>query len=441
MEKKLSLSRLVVPIYLDMVLRLFTGFINTYMISLVDVKLVGALGAGNQIFGLFITIFSFLGVGCSVLVAQALGAKDKKLAVRAIHISISFNSLIGLICGIFVFIFARNLLHLLQIPDSLLEPSFEYLRVIAIVFFIDAVAIVMSAVIRVYGLVTHILIISVIMNLLTIAGNYIALFGPFGLPYFGLYGIGISTAFGRIMGIFMLGFVLAKIIKIQFFLSLFFKFKREILSKMLSVGLPSAGENLLWIGQYLVAFSFVASMGEDPLSVQTIYFQVAAFVFFGGSAISVANEVIVGRMVGAGHFDRAYFQAWRALFWGLVSTFCFVVIVFLAREKIMDAFHLTENLKEIMRPLFLLSVFMELGRTLNIVMVNSLRASGDARFPFYMGIIFMWGVSIPVGWFLGIHLGIGILGVWIGFFCDEWLRGTANTLRWKSKKWQNKKLV
>ena len=117
------------------------------------------------------------------------------------------------------------------------------------------------------------------------------------------------------------------------------------------------------------------------------------------------------------------------------------MLVYFLSEKIMDLFNLTPQLKELMRPLFLLSVFLELGRTLNIVMVNALRASGDARFPMMMGVIFMWGVSVPLGYFLGIHCGIGILGVWLGFFVDEWLRGLANTWRWRSKKWQSKRLV
>lgn len=73
--KELSLFKLSIAMYIEMSLRLLTVVINTYMISRVNVHLVGALGAGNQIFMLFITIFSFLGVGCSVLVSQALGAK------------------------------------------------------------------------------------------------------------------------------------------------------------------------------------------------------------------------------------------------------------------------------------------------------------------------------------------------------------------------------
>lgn len=88
---KKSLFSLSVPIYIDMILRLSTAFINTYMISVVNVHLVGAMGAGNQIFSLFVAIFSFLAVGCSVFVAQAIGAKQTP-ALRATYISISLNA-------------------------------------------------------------------------------------------------------------------------------------------------------------------------------------------------------------------------------------------------------------------------------------------------------------------------------------------------------------
>lgn len=439
--KTFSLSKLALPIYLDMILKLVTIIINTYMISLINVKLVGAMGAGNQIFSLFVTVFSFLAVGCSVFVAQALGANLKLIALKATHISISFNAFLGLICGICVFVFSKQILYLLNIPEILLTDAMHYLRALSVVFFIDAVAILISAIIRVYGYTMHILVVSIIMNIITILGNIVVLFEPFGMPHLGLLGVGISTAFGRFIGVFMLFYVLFKIIGLRFYFPMLFKFSLKILQKILSVGVPSAGENLLWIAQYLVAFSIVASMGENPLSVQTIYFQISSFIFFGGSAISIANEVIVGRLVGSNEQNLAYKKAFFALKAGLISTAVFLCVVFIAKEFIMNLYHLDDELKAIMRPLFYLSLILELGRTLNIVMVNSLRASGDARFPFLMGIIFMWGVSIPVGYILGIHMNMGIIGVWIGFTCDEWLRGLANTYRWKSKKWQNKKLV
>ncbi|CZE49350.1 MATE family efflux transporter [Campylobacter geochelonis] len=441
MHSNFSLKKLFLPIYLDMILKLTTVMINTYMISIVNPHLVGAMGAGNQIFSLFVNVFSFLAVGCSVVVAQAIGAKNNKVAIRAIHTSISFNSLLGFLSGVLVFLYARLLLNLLQIPDEIFNESYKYLRIISITFFIDAVAIVISAVIRVYGFVKHIMITSIIMNIVTIIGNIFALFEPFGLPFYGLSGVGISTIAGRILGIFILSYLLVKVVKVPIYLTLFIKVKAYILKKILFIGLPSAGENLIWTVQYLVAFSFVASMGEDSLAVQTIYFQISAFMFFASSAVGIANEVIVGRMVGAKELENAYKRTFRSLKMGLAMTLVFVLFVYINKNFIMNLLKLTPDIKDIMSPLFVLSIFLELARTQNVIMVNALRASGDARFPFYMGLVFMWGVSIPLGWFLGIYLGYGIIGVWIGFFADELLRGLANTFRWKSKKWQEKRLV
>lgn len=439
--KELSLFKLSIAMYIEMSLRLLTVVINTYMISRVNVHLIGALGAGNQIFMLFITIFSFLGVGCSVLVSQAIGAKNKSLALKAIHMSIAFNAVLGLFCGIFVFIFSDLLLKILQVPNELLYESSVYLRVLSVVFTIDAIAIVISAIIRVYGYANHIMFVAIFMNIITIIGNYIALFEPFGMPYLGLFGIGLSTIFGRICGIILFFIIAVKIVRVRFYLVLFLNFNKNILRKILSVGLPSAGENLLWTVQYMIAFGFVASMGKSSLTAQTIYFQISAFIFFAASAISMANEVIVGRLVGAGESEKAYNQTFKTLKIALAITALFIFLVFISKEKIMQILNFTPELANTMRPLFYLTIVLEIGRSFNIIFVNALRASGDARFPFYMGLIFMIGVSIPLGYFLGIHLGIGILGVWIGFCADEWLRGIAHTWRWKSKRWISKKLV
>ena len=72
---------------------------------------------------------------------------------------------------------------------------------------------------------------------------------------------------------------------------------------------------------------------------------------------------------------------------------------------------------------------------LNIIIINSLRAVGDTKFPMYMAILSMWGVSVSVGCFLGIYMQMGLLGVWLGFCADECSRGLIMLARWKSKAW------
>jgi len=435
------MRKLVVPIFLDMFLHFITLIINTYMVTKVSVHLVGAMGAGNQVMDLFMTIFNFLSIGCSVVVAQALGAKKNDLASNVIHASITSNTLFGIFSAIVIYVFGYNILNLLNVPKELINDSFSYLHILGFALLFDGIGMVLAAVLRVYNLATAVMLTSVLMNVITILGNAIALFGWFNLPNLGLQGVAISTLVGRLVGIFVLAYMLSQKAKVKIYFKKLLVVPFEILKKILSIGLPSAGENLLWMAQYMVAFGFVASMGEASLSVQTIYFQITLLILLCGASISVANEVIVGHLVGASEFNEAYTRTFRALRLGVFITLVVVLIAYALKYQIMDALNLNENLRAIMLPLFTLSIFLEAGRTFNIVIVNALRASGDAKFPLITGLIFMWGLSLPLGYFLGIYLGWGIIGVWIGFCADEWLRGLANTWRWRSKKWQEKRLV
>lgn len=437
----LSMKKLVVPIFLDMFLHFITLIINTYMVTKVSVHLVGAMGAGNQVMDLFMTIFNFLSMGCSVVVAQALGAKQNELASSVIHASITSNTVFGIFSAIIIYVFGYNILNLLNVPNDLINDSFSYLHILGFALLFDGIGMVLAAVLRVYNLATAVMLTSVLMNIITIFGNAIALFGWFDLPNLGLQGVAISTFVGRLIGLFVLLYMLIRVAKVRIYLSGLLVVPFRILKKILSVGLPSAGENLLWMAQYMVAFGFIASMGEATLSVQTIYFQITLLILLCGASISVANEVIVGHLVGASEFNEAYARTFKALWLGISITLVVVLIAYALKYKIMDALNLDDGLRKIMLPLFTLSIVLEAGRTFNIVIVNALRASGDAKFPLTTGLIFMWGLSLPLGYFLGIHLGWGIVGVWIGFCADEWLRGLANTWRWRSKKWQEKRLV
>ncbi|QBL12637.1 MATE family efflux transporter [Campylobacter helveticus] len=420
-----------------MFLRYLSLIINTVMVSQYSNSLVGAMGAGNQILDLFITIFSFLSVGCSVVIAQALGARNFTLARKVIHQSLFLNALLGFFCAVFIFICGDFLLTLLKIPQELLKDSQIYLHMLAICLFFDAVGIVMAAVVRVYNHAFFVMFVTLLMDGVIVLGNYIVLHHT----NLELFGVGLSNIFGRILAILALFFILAFKLKIHLKIREMLALEKEVLKKVLNIGGFSAGENLLWIVQYTIAFAFVASLGKENLSVQTIYFQISMMIMLIGQAISVANEIITGKLVGAKYFNVAYKHTWIALYLSLIASALVALLNFILQDFTMGVLKLEEVLKEIMIPLFTLSIFLEIFRSFNIVMVNALRASGDAKFPFFSGLVFMMGVSLPVGYVLCFYAGLGIVGVWLGFCADEFLRGLVNAYRWKSKKWQNKALV
>ncbi len=79
----------------------------------------------------------------------------------------------------------------------------------------------------------------------------------------------------------------------------------------------------------------------------------------------------------------------------------------------------------------------EPGRVLNIVVINALRATGDARFPVTIAAISQWCISVPLCWMVGLKLGWGLTGIWIILLLEEWVRGLIMYHRWKRRRWMS----
>jgi Na+-driven multidrug efflux pump len=80
-------------------------------------------------------------------------------------------------------------------------------------------------------------------------------------------------------------------------------------------------------------------------------------------------------------------------------------------------------------------LILEPGRVFNIIFVNALRATGDARYPLLLGIASQWAIMASGAWFLGSYLGWGLPGVWLAMALDEWLRGMLFLRRWRKRGW------
>jgi Na+-driven multidrug efflux pump len=50
-------------------------------------------------------------------------------------------------------------------------------------------------------------------------------------------------------------------------------------------------------------------------------------------------------------------------------------------------------------------------------------------------------MSLPLGYYLVFHLHLGLAGVWLAVAADEWTRGLAMWMRWRSRAWERRSLV
>ncbi|MCL6587710.1 MAG: MATE family efflux transporter, partial [Anoxybacillus sp.] len=140
-------------------------------------------------------------------------------------------------------------------------------------------------------------------------------------------------------------------------------------------------------------------------------------------------------------YDDAYARCLKSLRSAIVISILMSSVCFAFADSLFSLFTTNQHIIETGKRLLLLTIILEPGRSFNLVIINSLRAAGDVKFPVYIGILSMWGVSVTASYVLGVYFELGLIGIWISFIADEWLRGLFMLWRWRSKTWQTKSFV
>ncbi|AJD90701.1 transporter [Jeotgalibacillus malaysiensis] len=439
--KKITLFALTWPIFIEISLHMLMGNADTLMLSQYSDDSVAAVGISNQILALIIVMFGFVATGTSILVAQYLGAGKQKSAAEIAVVSIAANLLFSLILSILLFIFDDRILLLMDLPPELLPEATIYLQVVGGLSFIQAVIMTLGAVLRSYSFTKDAMYVTLGMNIVNVLGNYIVIFGAFGFPVLGVEGVAYSTAISRFLGLIVLFILLIKRLDGGLpFLSLF-KLPLAHLKNLLKIGIPSAGEQLSYNASQLVITAFIASLGTEAITTRVYTLNIMMFIFLFAISIGQGSQILIGHMVGAGKIEEAYKRGIKSLKIAIYISFGMAVLFSIFSETLLGIFTANEDILFLGSVLIYLTIILEPGRSFNLVMINSLRAAGDVKFPVYIGILSMWGVAVLFAYLLGIVFGLGLIGIWIAFILDEWLRGILMLRRWRSRIWIQKKFT
>ncbi len=440
-DEKTPLWIITYPIFIEILLNMLVGNVDQFMLSRFSDNAVAALSNVTQIMGIVFVLFSVLATATTILVSQVLGAKDydkvSEIYTVAVHVNLAF----GILMSILLTVFARSILGLLQTPDELMKDALTYLYIVGAGVFGQAVISTMGAIFRANGHALYGTIISMGVNILNIIGNALLLFGWFGLPRLGVAGVAISTLVSRGVGMVLM-LILFKL-KINGSISFRYlrPFPRATLVKLLKVGIPSAGEELMYNSAETVVLGFANTMGAMVLAGRAYAYIIAWFSVLYTVAVSEGTQIIVGHLIGAGDEDAADRRVRRTLWPAVLVSLCITVTIYLNSDTLLSIFTSNPEIIAIGKQLLFMEIFREFGSTFNVVIIRSLQAAGDVRFPVFIGILSMWGVMVPLAYLFGVHFGLGLLGLWIGVACDELVRAVIVFFRWKKGYWRGRALA
>jgi putative MATE family efflux protein len=437
-KKKLTLFALTWPIFIEILLHMLMGNADTLMLSQYSDNSVAAVGVSNQVISVVIVMFGFIATGTAIIVAQHLGADDEKQANEVATTSLSVNFLFAAVLSIVLFLFSEQILSVMGLPDELMAEALSYMKIVGGFAFIQALFMTASAIVRSHGFTKDTMYVTIGMNVLNVIGNYLFIFGPFGIPVLGVQGVAISTVISRLLGFIVVLLILQKRVKGSLSIQALFTFPIHHIKNLLKIGIPSAGEHLSYNTSQMLITYYIATLGTVALTTKVYTQNIMMFIFLFAVAIGQGTQILIGHLAGAKQFEEAYNRCLKSLKIAIIISLSIAIIFYSLSDMLFGLFTSNREIIDVGKQLIFLTIILEPGRAFNLVVINSLRATGDVKFPVYMGIASMWGLSVPIAYFLGIYLGYGLVGIWIAFIIDEWFRGIIMLFRWRSRVWENK---
>lgn len=437
-----SLMKLSWPIFIELILQLLVGNMDQIQLSHFNETAVAAVGNANTIITVVLLTFNVISLAAMILVSQYRGANDLASTNQIYTLSLLVNGLLSLFLAVVLLVFAEGLFSLMQVPQELMAEACTYLRITAAALPFQAIMLTFSAFLRAGAHMKVIMLITGFINVCNIAGNAVLINGIGPLPRLGAAGAALSSSIFRVVGMVLMGWMFFRYTQqARVGISLLRPFPKGLLRRLLEIGLPSGGESLSYNLSQTSCLVFVNMMGTYVVTTRMYAVMFANCIYMLISAASQAGQIVVGYLVGARDLDGANECNKRSLKLFCPITVGIAAVLWVIATPLYGIFSSDERVLALGAQIMAVEVFLEVGRSFNIVLVRNLQAVGDVKFPVLIGIFSQWVIAVGVGYLLGVVLNWGLVGLWVAFALDENFRAVIFLLRWKSGKWRQMKTV
>ncbi len=437
-----KLKALTWPIFIELLLWLLLGFMDTVMLSRLSDNSVAAAGLANQILMLLYMIFMVGSTGTVVVCSQYVGAKQQENFVHTVAAGLLFAVFLGIVLSLVMIFNSEAVLQFLRIQPLLLPDAKVYLALVGGTSITFALCITINAVLRSKGLSRYPMYVSCIINVCNILGNYLLIFGKWGFPELGIEGAALSTTFSRFIALLLLLTLLFRYcVQRRELLQAFYHFPLDKLKHILQIGIPSGAEMCSYALSQMLLTYFINRLGTDALAARTYIAGVVSFVYMFALALAQGTSVCVGQLIGQHKNQATYLMGRYALRLGILVSGIMSILTAFTAPFFMPFLTKNSEIVTLCMLLFLIDIPLELGRAVNILGGRILAAVGNPNYPLMINLIVVWLVATGGGYFLGMFLEFGLLGMWVAFACDECLRGFLLLRRWESRRWQDRGFI
>jgi multidrug resistance protein, MATE family len=397
-----------------------TAFIDTVMMGLLGSATLAAGGLGAAFFQALVIISTNLLAAVSPLAAAAYGAGEQDAVSRTVSQGFWLAASLTLPVALLLW-FAGPIFRGLGQEPTLIETALPYLR--AIVWSIPPLLgfAVLRHFVSALSDPRPVIVIMLAGALCNALGNYVLALGKFGLPALGLAGIGLASTlslWGMFTALLLYVLIRPRYRKYRIFHSLG-RFEPFVFFELVRIGLPIGVLAAVETGMFTLTTFWMGQLGTTVLAAHQVALQTAVITFMVPLGISLATTVRVGLRLGQQDWQGAKLAGAVGIGLSILVMIAAALLFWLMPERIVGFYLDTQDpanreVVQLAQRLLGVAAIFQIVDGVQVSASGALRGFKDTRVPMLIGILAYWGIGLPSGYLLGIHLGLGSIGLWWG---------------------------
>lgn len=431
-----QLLTLLWPLVVEQALAVLVGMADTVMVSSVGEAAISGVSLVDMINVLIFTVFAALSTGGAVVTSQLLGAQKPEEAARSAGQLVGLSAVLGIAVMALCLAFKQGLLRLFfgTIADDVMQASLIYFTITACSYPFMALYNAGAAIFRSIGSSAVSMRVSVLVNLINVAGNALCIF----VFKMGIAGVAVPTLISRMVGAAVILMLAAQPENpLQIHWATVRRWQPAMIKNILYIGIPSAMENSIFqLGRVLVV-SMISLHGTAHISANAVANNLDSVGTIVGSAVGLAMITVVGRCVGAQDLDQAAYYTKKIVLWDYLvqGTANALTLIFL--DQLLGFYTLSPETRRLAWTLVM--IHNGVGILLwpaGFVLPNALRAANDVRFTMIVSIASMAAWRMGLSYILCVQMGWGAVGVWVAMVVDWICRVICFVARFACGAWK-----
>ena len=435
-----QLKDMILPLLMEQFLLMLVGLSDTMVVSYAGEAAVSGVSLVNSFNTIFINLFTALASGGAVVVSQYIGRRDMKMASESSSQLLMVATVFAVVISIPVLIWKVPLLKGLfgKVEPDVMEACKTYLRISVYSFPALGIYNAGTALYRSIGKTSVTMKISIVSNLINVAGNLIGVF----VFRAGVAGVAYPSLIARTFSAVVITLLCFREKEVRYVGRWIFQWNRELLKKMLSIAIPNGVESGIFQFVKVALSSVVALFGTYQIAANGIsqsIWSVAALISVTMGPVFIT---VIGQCMGAGDIRQAEYYFRKLTKVTVCISVAWNTLIFLITPLLIKIFAVSRQTGQMILYLVLIhnianAVVFPFADPLG----KGLRAAGDAMFTMGISLFTTIGVRLILSILLGIVLDLGVIGITLAMCLDWTVRGVIFWIRFRQGKWKTYRVI